>query len=42
VPGVLFNVFASLVTLWALVAGVLVWCAPAHPAVALADAAAPA
>jgi hypothetical protein len=42
VPGVLFNVFASLVTLWALVAGVLVWRAPAHPAVALADAAAPA
>jgi hypothetical protein len=42
VPGVLFNVCASLVTLWALVAGVLAWRAPAHPAVVLADAAAPA
>jgi hypothetical protein len=41
VPGVLFNVFAFVVTLWALVAGVLVWRAPARPAVALAEAAAP-
>jgi hypothetical protein len=34
-PGMLFNLCAFLVTLWALGAGVLVWRAPARPAVAL-------
>jgi hypothetical protein len=42
VPGVLFNVFALLVTLWALVAGVMVWREPGRSTVALADAASPA
>jgi hypothetical protein len=41
-PGLLFNLFAAIVTLWVLVAGVLVWRGPARPAVALARAAAPA
>jgi hypothetical protein len=39
VPGVLFNVFAFIVTLWALVAGVLVWRTPARPAAALLETA---
>lgn len=39
VPGVLFNVFAFLVTLWVLVAGVLLWRAPSHPTPALPEAA---
>jgi hypothetical protein len=39
VPGALFNVFAFLVTLWVLVAGVLVWRAPARPTVALLEGA---
>jgi hypothetical protein len=39
VPGLLFNVFAFLVTLWVLVAGVLVWRVPARPAVAPLEAA---
>ena len=39
VPGVLFSVCALLVTLWALIAGVLVWRAPEGPAVALVEAA---
>jgi hypothetical protein len=39
VPGVLFNLFAFLVTLWVLVAGVLVWRAPTRPAAALVEAA---
>jgi hypothetical protein len=33
VPGALFNVFAFLVTLWVLVAGALVWRAPARSSV---------
>jgi hypothetical protein len=39
VPGLLFNVFAFLVTLWVLVAGVLVWRVPVRPAVAPLEAA---
>ena len=42
VPGLLFNLFAFIVTLWMLVAGVLVWRGSDRPAVALADAASPA
>ncbi|HEX8969082.1 MAG TPA: hypothetical protein VF937_14465 [Chloroflexota bacterium] len=38
VPGALFNVFAFIVTLWVLVAGVLVWRAPARPSAALLQA----
>jgi hypothetical protein len=40
-PGLLFNVFALVVTLWTLLAGVLAWRAPARSAVTLADAPAP-
>lgn len=40
VPGVLFNVFAFLVTLWTLGAGVFIWRAPARPAVAVLEGAA--
>lgn len=39
VPGVLFNAFAFIVTLWVLGAGVLVWREPGRTAVALSDAA---
>jgi hypothetical protein len=39
-PGVLFNVFALVVTLWTLIAGGLAWRAPARSALTLADAAA--
>lgn len=39
VPSLLFNVFALLVTLWALIAGVLVWRAPACSAIRSAPAA---
>jgi hypothetical protein len=41
-PGLLFNLFAAIVTLWVLVAGMLVWRGSARPAVALARAASPA
>ena len=40
VPGALFNVFAVLVSLWVLVAGVLMWRAPARSPVAQLNAAA--
>jgi hypothetical protein len=40
VPGVLFNVFAFLVTLWVLGAGVFVWRAPTRQTVALLEGAA--
>jgi hypothetical protein len=36
-PGVLFNVFAFIVTLWVLIAGVLVWRAPMHRAAVLRE-----
>jgi hypothetical protein len=39
VPSALFNVFAALVTLWVLVAGVLGWRAPARPSAAFLDTA---
>jgi hypothetical protein len=42
VPGLLFNVFALMVTLWVLLAGVLVWRAPGRPVVARVGATAPA
>jgi hypothetical protein len=42
VPGVLFNVFALLVTLWALLASLMVWRMPHRSTVALAEAVAPA
>ena len=41
-PGVLFNLFALLVTLWLLIASVLVWRAPARAAITFAEAASPA
>jgi hypothetical protein len=41
-PGLLGKVFAFVVTLWVLVAGVLAWRAPGRQAVACSDAAAPA
>jgi hypothetical protein len=40
VPGVLFNVFAFLVTLWILGAGVFILRAPAHSAMAVHEGAA--
>jgi hypothetical protein len=41
-PSVLFNVFAVLVTLWTLAAGMIVWREPGRSSLALLDAAAPA
>jgi hypothetical protein len=39
VPGLLFNAFAFIVTVWVLAAGVLAWRGPGRPAGALSDAA---
>jgi hypothetical protein len=41
-PGALFNVFALVVTLWVLVASVLVWRAPGRRAVEVVESTSPA